>query len=291
MHITVLQDKATDSAWRTPGQGLEGLLAASTAEAIAASQNAYTDTQKLLAVLQEVTAARDSFRAEANTAQAAEVRARSAESESRAASQDAQQATQNLQLLLASCTAERDRLEEQRATTARANAEARALSQQSQQDAQALHEAAAEAKAMCKALSSQVSELQSAKAEAQATVQSAQQMSDKLDVDVEAARLTLESHTTRLQTVTADGLAACTALQVTTYLCMSQHSASCAFHLCCICKSFRRLILLLGNGRSAASILRAGPDSHNSASAALSLKRMPLCSAVHLRGVRVLIDT
>ena len=291
MHITLLQDKATDSAWRTPGQGLEGLLAASTAEAIAASQNAYTDTQKLLAVLQDVTAARDSFRAEANTAQAAEVRARSAESESRAASQDAQQATQNLQLLLASCTAERDRLEEQRAKTARANAEARALSQQSQQDAQALREEAAEAKAMCKALSSQVSELQSAKADAQATVQTAQRMSDKLDVDVKAAQLTSESHTTRLQTVTADALAACTALQVIICLCMSRHDASRASGVCCICNSFLQSIMLLESGSSAASILRAEPDSQNATSAAIPLKVMPLCSAVHLHGLRVLIET
>ena len=142
--------------------------------------------------------------------------------ETRALNQQTQQDIETLHKATAEARAERDRLEGQQASAVKAASETKALSQQVQQDLQALQKAAAEAKAERQALLAQVTASQAIKAEAQAAIDCARRTSDKLDVDVEAARQSLQSDKERLLTARREALDACTRLQVTIRYSLSQ---------------------------------------------------------------------
>ncbi len=252
--ILVLQENE-DTDTTTASRLETDRLCAKIAEAKAASQTVFSDTQKLMAVAAQVTAARDSFKGEAADAQAAELRAKAAESKAQAASQHARQVAEGLQQAAATFAAERGCLESQAAITASANAEAKGASQQAQLDTQALLKATAEANAACKAndeasvaamaaakqthqeiqmlhkatvaaiaardgLAAQSSELHSVQSDIQAAVEHAQQTATKLDLDMEAAQKVLQSQAAKLRSSKADALAANTMLQVTIDLAM-----------------------------------------------------------------------
>ena len=203
----------------------------------------YTDAQKLVAMLKQVEAFRRKFQSETASAQSAtqlgqQMTARlqqlltscAAEharieeqkaslvhinNETKALNEQTQQDIQGLHKAATEARAEHDRLGEQQAGAVKAANETKALGQQIQQDLQALHKAAAEAKAERQALLAQATASRAIKAEAQAAIERARQTSDKLDVDVEAARQSLQSDKERLQTARRETLDACLQLQVT----------------------------------------------------------------------------
>ena len=242
-----MQGQNTDIAPTASGHDPEGQPDAGTTEL---RSKTYTDAQKLVIMLKQVEVFRENFQSETTSAKAAaqlgqqtterlqqlltscaaehnrvaEQKASLAQinNETRALNQQTQQDIQGLHNAAAEARAERDRLEEQQASAAKAASETKALSQQIQQDLQALHKAAAEAKAERQALLAQATASQAIKAEAQAAIERARQTSDKLDVDVEAARQSLQSDKERLQTARREALDACTKLQVTIQYASSQ---------------------------------------------------------------------
>ena len=242
-----MQGQNTNSAPPASDHDSEGQPDAGTAEL---RSKTYTDAQKLVTMLKQAEAFRQIFQSEAASAQAAahqgqqmtgrlqqlltncaaehkhvlEQKASLAQTnhETRALNQQTQQDIETLHKATAEARAERDRLEGQQASAVKAASETKALSQQVQQDLQALQKAAAEAKAERQALSAQVTASQAIKAEAQAAIDRARRTSDKLDVDVEAARQSLQSDKERLLTARREALDACTRLQVTIRYSLSQ---------------------------------------------------------------------
>jgi colicin import membrane protein len=234
-----MQGQNTNSAPTASDHDSEGQPDAGTTEL---RSKTFTDAQKLVTVLKQAEAFRQSFQSETASAQAAahlgqqtterlqqlltscaaehkhvvEQKASLAQTnkETRALNPQTQQNIQELHKATAEARAERDRLEEQQASAVQAVSETKALSQQIQQDLQALRKAAAEAKAERQALLAQATASQAIKAEAQAAIERARQTSDKLDVDVEAARQSLQSDKARLQTARREALDACAKLQV-----------------------------------------------------------------------------
>ena len=249
-----MQGQNINSAPSAPDHDSEGQPDAGTTEL---RSKTFTDAQKLVTVLKQAEAFRQSFQSETASAQAAaqlgqqtterlqqlltscaaehdrveEQKASLAQTnnETRALNQQTQQDIQSLHKAAAEARAERDHIEEQQASAAKAANETKLLSQKIQQDLQALHKASAEAEAERQALLAQATASQAIKAEAQAAIDRARQTSDKLDVDVEAARQSLQSDKERLQTARREALDACTKLQVTIRHSSSQlttHAAS-----------------------------------------------------------------